>query len=213
MKIFLEDLVNEYIENMNCDNSLESQIDFYKKLELSKAIEYACNKGEYNVNGKLYKNRHFDRRKKMSLIALREGLFRRMNAIEVSINFDEVYNIILEEGKNIKDIGVLTIYDIAVRIGASNNIFPNKLYLQAGAAIGAHKLGIIANIKNLVIDVEAANVKYSILKKLNTYQVENFLCVYKDKFKDESNGCFTRLISKKIKKNGLIRLKEYKRFC
>jgi hypothetical protein len=63
-----------------------------------------------------------------------------------------------------------------------------------------------------VIDVEAGHVKYPILKKLNTYQIENFLCVYKDKFQDESNG-YTRHISKRIKKSSLIRQKEYKRIC
>ena len=209
----INDFIIDYLNDINHPQSMESQIRFYQSLVLYEAIGHACNKGEYNVNGKVYKNRHFDRRKKTSLIALKEELFRRMNAIEIAKSFDEVYNIVQEEGKKIKDIGALTIYDIAVRVGASINVLPSKLYLQAGAVIGACKLGIIANIKNLVIDVEAMNIKYPALKKLNTYQVENFLCVYKDKFKDESNGRFTRLISKRIKKNNLIRQKEYKRFC
>ena len=87
--------------------------------------------------------------------------------------FDELYKEV--EKLKINGIGDLTIYDTATMIGCPNQVYPDKVYLHAGAAAGAKALGIEA----LVVDKSVFVSLFPAFDKLNPLQIEDFLCIYK----------------------------------
>ena len=66
-------------------------------------------------------------------------------------------------------------YDTAFRIGISLNLYPQKVYLHRGTRDGAKNLGIY-NGKEVL---EMAELPPE-LRKMEPYQVEDFLCMKKD---------------------------------
>ena len=89
--------------------------------------------------------------------------------------YDAVKNLI------IKGIGDLTIYDTATMIGCYNKIYPDKVYLHAGALIGAKAIGINDEIVYKRDFVE----KFSAFEKLEPIQIEDFLCIYKSRLQGD----------------------------
>ena len=87
--------------------------------------------------------------------------------------FDELYKAV--EKLRIKGIGDLTIYDTATMIGCPDEVYPDKVYLHAGAATGAKALGIEAQ----VVDKSVFVSLFPAFDKLNPLQIEDFLCIYK----------------------------------
>lgn len=79
------------------------------------------------------------------------------------------------EKLKIKGIGDLTIYDTATMIGASNGVYPQKVYLHAGAKTGAKALGV----KGAVVDKSVFVALCPAFDKLTPMQIEDFLCIYK----------------------------------
>ena len=94
-------------------------------------------------------------------------------SLESIATFDELYKAV--EELKIKGIGDLTIYDTATMIGCPNEVYPDKVYLHAGAAAGAKALGIEA----LVVDKSVFVSLFPAFDKLNPLQIEDFLCIYK----------------------------------
>ena len=86
----------------------------------------------------------------------------------------------LIESNGIKGIGSLTYYDTAFRIGYTINIFPTKIYLQAGALIGAERL-LQKKIKSRFIE-KIDLPKIFQIQELECWQIEDILCIYKDYF-------------------------------
>lgn len=87
--------------------------------------------------------------------------------------FEELFEEV--EKLKIKGIGDLTIYDTATMIGAPNGIYPQKVYLHAGAAIGAKALGV----KGAVVDKSVFVALCPAFDKLTPMQIEDFLCIFK----------------------------------
>lgn len=98
-------------------------------------------------------------------------------------DFDLLYQKIKLMADQFDGIGKLTIYDTATCIGFEMNVFPTKVYLHAGAAIGAKALGIKGAIvsKKHFVDMCCA------FNKLEPAQIEDFLCIYKKQLLGESN--------------------------
>lgn len=90
-------------------------------------------------------------------------------------DFDELLNIIYDN--RTFQIGPLTAYDIAERLGIYLGKIPNKVYLHCGAKEGAIRLlGQRGNKKYLLVtDFPKAWQK----AKLNAQEIENILCRYK----------------------------------
>ncbi|MEI6078342.1 MAG: hypothetical protein WCS94_22375 [Verrucomicrobiota bacterium] len=74
-------------------------------------------------------------------------------------------------------------YDVALRIGASKGIWPEKVYLQRGTRIGA---------KNLGLDFQNRTIEWSSLPSelhyLTAMEVEDFLCIFEDHLKPKMNS-------------------------
>jgi len=92
-------------------------------------------------------------------------------------NFESIYSWIKSVTDRVKSLGVTTAYDVARRLGAWLDMQPTMVYLHAGAAEGAKKLGIEGEIVSL-------NDFPREIHKLGATHAENFLCIYKKLFEN-----------------------------
>jgi hypothetical protein len=94
-------------------------------------------------------------------------------AIRDCETFDQLHGLVRREIGGIAGIGVLTVYDVATRIGAHLGLAPERVYLHAGAAAGAKALGLGgANTLGREGLPEAFH-------RLRAYEIEDCLCIYK----------------------------------
>ena len=97
-----------------------------------------------------------------------------MAELQQCSTFEELYKRICSI--NVYGIGELTKYDTATCIGCPLKIYPEYVYLHAGAKIGAVAIGIIGAKVEKRIFVE----KFPAFEILEPIQIEDFLCIYKD---------------------------------
>ena len=94
-------------------------------------------------------------------------------------SFQRIISIVEEVAGPVERIGTLANYDIALRIGKFKGLKPKEVYLHAGARKGAMALDIPLDRVVPLTSLPAA------LQHLEPYEIEDFLCIYKD--------CLTRL--------------------
>jgi len=157
----------------------QAEIDWFAgQPSLDAAIEKAAL--AVNSRGKRYS--HQRRLTKVALQQAFRALLEESEAIEKSRDFDELFRIIHAAVKPIPGIGELYVYDTSFRIGAKLNLFPTKVYLHAGTRRGLRALGL---------DASGATLKVSALPKefraLEPHEMEDVLCIFKDKFKSASS--------------------------
>lgn len=88
-------------------------------------------------------------------------------------DFHQLYSWIKSITTCVKGLGDTTTYDVAQRLGVWMKMQPELVYLHAGAAKGAKKLGIEGE------SVPLSNFPDEI-QRLGSTHVERFLCKYKD---------------------------------
>ncbi len=141
---------------------------------LKDAINVSTN--SIDENNKL----HFHQRRveKSELISFANRLLSRENEINSANTFDDIYEIINSE-KN-EYITELTVYDVAQRIGAFKNIYPDKIYLQSGTKVGAENLlGRLGDIKFLLREDLPSPFQRP---EFTSADIEEILFQYKDEF-------------------------------
>ena len=94
------------------------------------------------------------------------------------IDFDTLYNDLLELAKGVKGIGELHVYDTATCFAE-----PTKVYLHSGAMEGAKKILEFCTTAS----VAAFAAVYPELAQLTPLQLEDFLCIFKDVLKGEKS--------------------------
>jgi len=137
---------------------------------LSDAIKAAASCFDHNGR----KHPHQYRLQIQHLKQYEDSLLLHLNAIQNVQHFSQLIRIV--ENAKVKGIGELAIYDTAVRIGAYLNLFPDLIYLHAGARIGAQ--GILGKLDSDVLDKRALPEPFS-LSDLTCYELEDILCIYK----------------------------------
>lgn len=114
-----------------------------------------------------------------------KGVFTRLNS------FEKLFELVNSKIQPIHGIGDLAIYDIALRIGAHLELYPNKVYLQRGSLEGAKALGIVKQKRYI-----SPNELPEELSLLEPFEIEDFLCIYKNRLSGESSnpnrGCCQR---------------------
>lgn len=92
--------------------------------------------------------------------------------------FSDLFLSVQLTANGVSGIGDLAVYDTVLRIGWRFDVKPSEVYLQAGARIGAKRLGAK---RLLQIPRGHRSVPVSLfpqeLQALAPYQIENFLCV------------------------------------
>ncbi len=83
----------------------------------------------------------------------------------------------------------MTIYDTATMLGCPNGVFPEAVYLHAGAAVGAEAIGV----NGAVVEKSVFTAIYPAFEMLEPIQIEDFLCIYKKQLQGETTespiGC------------------------
>lgn len=120
------------------------------------------------------KHPHQYRLKREYLQNFGNNLVQHIESIESAENFEVLITKI--RSYRVYGIGELAVYDTAVRIGAFLDIWPNRIYLHAGAKIGA--LALNANISSDIISKNDLPPEFRI-PDLSCYELEDILCIYK----------------------------------
>ena len=94
-------------------------------------------------------------------------------------DFTGIHNLISELISGIKGIGELTVYDIALRIGAGLGKYPEKVYLHRGSLEGAIVLLGKKAVKDRIVE---KLVFPDIFRDLESYEIEHILCIYRNNF-------------------------------
>jgi hypothetical protein len=123
------------------------------------------------------KHPHQYRLKREDLQNFGNALVQNAERIENAINFEEIISYV--RSCKIYGIGELAIYDTAVRIGAFLDIWPDRIYLHAGAKVGA--LAVNPNISADVITKNDLPLAFQ-AEDLSCYELEDILCIYKKMF-------------------------------
>jgi len=93
---------------------------------------------------------------------------------QVFLHYKELMDIVEDVTERVEGLGELYAYDTTLRIGAFLGVFPEKVYLHAGARVGAKTLGIDGKVK--VIELQSLPEPFH---SLQPHQVEDALCIYK----------------------------------
>jgi len=127
-------------------------------------------------NGKrLVRFNHQRRVPRQALELAREQLLA--TDLKSSGSFHELFLTVKTTIGGIPGIGELMVYDTALRIGARLGLEPERVYLHAGTRVGARRLGLDWRAKW----IERKDLPKA-LRALPPWQVEDILCIYKDRF-------------------------------
>lgn len=96
--------------------------------------------------------------------------------LKKSTNFDDVFAII--DRANSENIGELTVFDTAFRIGNFLKLFPEKIYLHSGTRKGAEQLlGDLEGKKSLLLKEFPAPFQEA---EITPTDIEEILYIYRD---------------------------------
>ena len=189
--VTLQHLIQEYTELHKPVRDFE--LEGYDK-ELSKygMAVYVCGLRVRDLDGRkitsveqmkkgmkvLLNNEHQYRTRKETKVILVQALDDHRLQITPSLNFEDLY---AEVGKVLGHMTDLLHYDITLRIGAVNGIFPKDfVYLHAGVQEGANALKrCYPQLKVDTPRVKLSDIVDVIpeLQRFTAYDVEHFLCV------------------------------------
>ena len=169
----LSPLVSDYLQN-HLGNTEEEWAWFKTQPNLHKAIKVSI----LAVDQRGKRLPHQRRIPEEALRRACAALLFKATEINNCRNFSELHEIVHATIKPIHGIGELVIYDTALRIGAFLGIEPTEVFIHAGTRSGAKALGFKAPMKAL--DMRTLPIE---LQSLEPHQVEDFLCIYKDKIK------------------------------
>lgn len=106
-----------------------------------------------------------------SLKAALERLRQRLPLPRDLRDFDTLHQLIDSAIRDIPKIGELVVYDVTHRIGAQNQIEPNRVYLHAGTRLGARAFRLRG--KSIVVDDLPPE-----FRGLSPAECEDCLCIY-----------------------------------
>ena len=175
---------------------LDEYLNFYRECKsLEEAIKYSClGLFEFNYGNKCYEVRHphqqcYTNKYKQEigvptfvLSEMSSILLENINVISNATNFEDLIDTVTDA--KISKFGALAIYDTSVRIGAFLGKDPKHVYMHAGARKGIENLelkNIVPNSLSFEEKIEVESLPYD-FQALHPIQIENFLCLYKDKF-------------------------------
>ncbi len=105
-----------------------------------------------------------------------ELLQEKHSDIQAAPLFEDLMSAVEDVAGKVSGSGELATYDIALRIGQFKDLKPVNVYLHAGARDGAMALGIQVD---RVVPISTFGPE---VQDLEPYEIEDFLCVYKDCF-------------------------------
>lgn len=126
------------------------------------------------------KHEHQQRVDTIKYEKLEKYLFENKSLFKLAKNFEEVFDIV-KQAEIFVDRDCLTNYDIADRISYHLGFYPERIYLHRGVNTGIKALGLKKNMKSITKEEFSKLIGFT--PDLEAYQIEDFLCIYKDFFK------------------------------
>lgn len=114
---------------------------------------------------------------------LAESLKKIASKIDEAKSFTKLYTLLQGHIKaqkaegSLHGIGELCLYDISFRISAYLDCLPTEVFVQSGSKQGAEKWGL----KIIKVKFDMQQLPAILLEKLAPYEIEDFLCIFKDK--------------------------------
>jgi len=93
-------------------------------------------------------------------------------------SFDELHALLRQLLGRIRGLGELYFYDTALRLGAFLRHLPEFVYLHHGTRMGARILGLDTAAPYIAVDQLPAQIR-----ELLPHEIEDFLCIYRDNFR------------------------------
>lgn len=162
---------------------LDSYLRYFQGLKtLDDAIRFAC----HGRDGKIHDHQRLVGKNKLELarISLRRGF----HEIEASESFDVLQGLTEHRTSKIHRFGVLAVYDTSLRLGAFLGLWPEVVYLHAGTKKGCQSLGVTTKGGT----IEMQNLPKAV-QSLEPHHVENFLCIFKDRFAQKGDAATRRI--------------------
>lgn len=171
----LASLVRTYRQNHA--RRLSAYLNYFAKLgSLNDTIRFAC----LGRNGEIHS--HQRRVGRVVLERARKKIGEsREQVLEVE-NFAELIDLVGEQTRDVDRFGKLAVYDTSLRLGAFLGIWPELVYLHAGAKKGCRKLGIVGKRTARMDELPKE------LRSLKPHQAEDFLCIFKNAFDESGVG-------------------------
>lgn len=142
------------------------------------SLESAINDAAMSIDWEGNRFQHQHRIKRAVLESARKSLLSITAKLGECKNssFEGLHGIIENALKSVEGTGELYVYDVSLRIGSKLGLFPQKVFFHAGTRKGAKALGLNTKLSWLEMDSLP-----EWLRELQPYEVENFLCRYKDR--------------------------------
>lgn len=188
----------ERFKSKKFDQLLLEEFEFYRTINIAESIDNAVFGRYLKKDGLQYYSSHYKHFLSVKngkwnvqdlLYPARDKLRSVKEEIAAVDNFLDMHKII-EQVINIKGLGKLFYYDVALRIGNSkafgpNYILPEEVFIQRGAEQGAKALfgndyiNQVLNERSYLRMQEFEEIDYR-FKEMPPYLIECFLCIEKD---------------------------------
>lgn len=172
------EVVNTYIKLVR--NPFRQELDFYaSQPSLQDAVRNASLAIPPAGSGRMIHS-HQARVAKQSL----QEAYQKLRDEEFSecTDFEKLFSKLKALILPIHGIGRLTLYDIALRIGAYLGFEPERIYLHRGAREGANAIGV--GIRKGTIELHAIPAQFQLLRPC---EIEDCFCCYKHELKGIGN--------------------------
>jgi len=110
----------------------------------------------------------------------RNKLLKKIDVLHQCRTFAEIFDIVNQVEGDTDGLGPMYVYDVALRIGASKLLFPDRVYLQRGAREGARNLGLAYTSQTIAL----ADLPLELRRRLTAYEIEDFLCIFANPIKN-----------------------------
>jgi hypothetical protein len=169
-RLTLRSLVQDYISRFRV--LARAELAFYaQQPTLRTTVELAA----LCIDPAGLRSAHQRRRSRGTLIAGRNVLTGALHGLRQCRSFQELHETIDRLVSQVPGLGELYSYDITLQIGAKLGLKPDEVYLHCGTRTGARNLGL-PHRRN-TIDLGRLRPE---LSGLTPYEIEDFLCIYKD---------------------------------
>ena len=158
-----------------CRYYLRENLEGFMRQEFGEALKLAA-------LGKESNGQHMDHLCCLESAAMAEALAKLSAKSKELANyktFDDLYNAIVKYVQGIDGLGPMYFYDVALRLGVCQGLWPSKVYLQRGAQAGATHLNLTSQSNNLEYSAFPSE-----LHCLNAVEIEDFLCIFQKQLED-----------------------------
>ncbi len=162
-------LVRSYIRHNR--PKLLDQLRYFERLP---SLECAVETAAIAKDSRGKRLHHQRRLTRSALTYAKENLLSSLPRIRNCRSFDQLHQLVDKSVCEIRGLGELYVYDTSIRVGAHLNLWPEQVYLHAGARKGAKALGFSGGVSR----VKPRDMPVAI-QELKPHEIEDFLCIYK----------------------------------